>query len=77
MLSVAIELHEMAKALEAAGFSHEDVVVMMGHAVASGVMLPQEDFGPDDIEAGIVFIADFGDEDLLDEDDDEDLDDEP
>jgi hypothetical protein len=76
MLSVAIELHEMAKALEAAGFSHADVVIMIGHAIASGVMLPQDDFGPDDIDAGISFISEFDEGDLLDgEDDEEDFDD--
>lgn len=48
MVSVAIELHEMKKALIEAGFTSKEALFLVGQAVAVGVMLPINDFGPDD-----------------------------
>lgn len=49
MVSVAIELHEMKKALIEAGFTSKEAVFIVGQAVAAGAMLPISEFGPDDV----------------------------
>jgi hypothetical protein len=59
MLSVAIELHEMKKALVDSGFTDKEALYLVGQAVAAGVMLPVVDFGPEDFPP----IADFPDDD--------------
>lgn len=67
MLSVAIELHEMKGALMDAGFTSKEALFLVGQAVAAGVMLPIDDFGPDDMS---VTAADE-DEEYFPEDDED------
>ena len=65
MLSVAIELHEMKKALVDSGFTDKEALYLIGQAVASGVMLPIIDFGPDDFSPFQDFPEDDEGTDLL------------
>lgn len=67
MGSVAIELHEMFLSLQEVGFTKKEALYVVGQAVAAGVMLPIEDFSPED---------EMGPE-LLDSDEDEDDEDFP
>ena len=68
MLSVAIELHEMRSALRNAGFTDKESLYLVGQAVANGVMLPIQDFGPDDEFNPVISLGDEEDDDF-DEDD--------
>lgn len=70
MLSVAIELHEMKKALIEAGFTDKEALFLVGQAVAAGVMLPIDDFGPDDDIEYKDFPSDDEDDDSFDDEDD-------
>jgi hypothetical protein len=50
LVSVGIELHEMLLALVDAGFTRKEALFLVGQAVAAGVMLPNDDLGPDDYD---------------------------
>lgn len=66
MVAIGLELHEMYLALYDAGFSKKEALFLVGQAVAAGVMLPEQDFGPDDMED--MYLP--GEEDDEDYDDD-------
>jgi hypothetical protein len=68
MVSVAVELHEMKRALIEAGFTSKEALFLVGQAVAAGAMLPISDFGPDDISSNAAM--DIDDEDFDEEDND-------
>lgn len=68
MMSIAVELHEMKTALVEAGFTPKEAVFIVGQAVAAGVMLPINDFGPDDFSRG--GSVDLEDDDFDGDDDD-------
>jgi hypothetical protein len=59
MVAVGVELHEMYIALYDAGFTKKEALFLVGQAVAAGVMLPNQDFGPDDIDDMFMSDDDF------------------
>lgn len=61
MVAIGVELHEMYIALYDAGFTKREALFLVGQAVAAGVMLPNQDFGPDDFD---VTVIDDDDDDL-------------
>ena len=69
MVSVGVELHEMYLALGQAGFTKKEALFLVGQAVAAGVMLPVDDFGPDDFDEIEISL----DEEDFDDDDEGDM----
>lgn len=65
MLSIAIELHEMKKALVDSGFTDKEALYLVGQAVAAGVMLPIVDFSPEDFPSIKEFPEEDDGEDLV------------
>jgi hypothetical protein len=64
MVVVGVELHEMYISLYNAGFTKKEALYLVGQAVAAGVLLPTQDFGPDDFDELNITIIDDDDDDL-------------